>query len=158
MKEEEKIHLLVKELIIIEEDLDEEVKEIIHDHINTCDECRRLYSDVKATEIPSIDNNSNETHIKPLKSLRKLNIGLLVFLIIVRIGILFFIFYANSSGYNFVMLEGILQASINLFYLPSVIFLLLFTFIFFKTKIFVVSLIFDLIIIIFGSHLLTYII
>ncbi len=158
MKEEEKIHLLVRELIFIEEELDNEVKEIIHNHINTCDECSHLYSDIKTTEIPTIDSNSSETNIKPLKSLRKLNIGLLVFLVMVRIGILYYIFYANSSGANPSIIENVLQASINLFYLPSVIFLLLFTFIFFKTKIFMVSLMFDLIIIIFGSHLLSYLI
>ncbi|WP_079710296.1 hypothetical protein [Paraliobacillus ryukyuensis] len=156
MNDEEKIHTLVQELLFMEKEVDETVKGIIHDHVNTCEECHHLRADIKKTEIPTIDNSSSKAHITPLKSLRKLNIGVLVFTILVRIGVLLYIVYGNSFETYPYLFEDVLQASITIFYLPSAIFLLLLTFIFLKPKIFVGFLVFDVGVLLFGSHFISY--
>lgn len=155
MNEFKKIHLLAHELIPVINDLNEEPKQIILDHIKNCDDCKRLYNNALEFDgsIPVL-NYSNDVELKPLKKLVQFNTGLKLLMIAVRAVILFYILY---SSYIFSSVDSIdfsyIQSALFLFYTPAVIFLLIFTFTFFNKKWFWISLLTDLFIVLFLSEI-----
>ncbi|MER2154032.1 MAG: zf-HC2 domain-containing protein [Solibacillus sp.] len=153
-----KIHLLSLELIPIINDLDEEPRQVILEHITYCEDCRKLYDNTENfnNTLPKHDYSEN-VELKPLKKLVQFNNGLKLLMITVRAITLFYIVY-SSFKYNGAesvpsLLEYI-KSGIFLFYIPAAIFLLVFTFTFFNKKWFWISLVTDLVIIIFLEKVL----
>lgn len=145
-----KIHLLSQELIPVINDLGEEPKQIILEHIKECGDCRKLYdSAVEFDESMPKQDFSEDVELKPLKKLVQFNTGLKLLLVTVRVLILFYIFYSSFSYYNesAPLLMGQFYSGILLFYIPAAIFLLVFTFTFFNKKWIWTSLAADLVII-----------
>lgn len=162
MNDDEKIHLLSQELIPIIDDLDEKPKQIVLEHIEECDECKRLYSEMvdMDKEIPELTYDE-KVEIKPLKKLVQFNTGLKLLLIAVRVIILFYISYSSFRFYDLESLDQMIaafQGGILLFYFPAAVFLLVFTFTFFNKKWLWISLTADVIIIfLFGNILQSFI-
>ncbi|WP_010651557.1 hypothetical protein [Oceanobacillus massiliensis] len=161
MDEYKKIHLLSQELIPIIDELDIKPKQIVLDHIEDCDACKSLYSNVF-----DFDNNfpepeySKGVEIKPLKKLAQFNTGLKLLLIAVRVIILFYIFY---SSFHYIALESSremiiasFQAGVFLFYLPAAVFLLVFTFTFFSKRWLWISLAADVVIVLLFGNILQF--
>ncbi|MCM3741485.1 hypothetical protein M3210_14520 [Oceanobacillus luteolus] len=145
-----KIHLLSQELIPLINDLEEEPKQIILEHIKDCGDCRKLHeSAVEFDESMPKQDFSEDVELKPLKKLVQFNTGLKLLLVTVRALILFYIFYSSFSFYgeSAPLLMGQFYSGIILFYVPAAIFLLVFTFTFFNKKWFWTSLVADLVII-----------
>lgn len=155
MNHEKKIHLLAQELIPIINELDEAPKLIVLDHVKTCNVCKETYQDTLAfdDEMPKLQE-VDQIELKPLKKLAQYNLGLKIFLFAVRAIILFYIAYL---GIAFVDASGVdvsfVQSAIFLFYIPAVIFLLIFTYTFFEKKWLWTSLLIDGLIILFFSKL-----
>ncbi|WP_077604948.1 hypothetical protein [Oceanobacillus sojae] len=162
MDDQEKIHLLSQELIPIIDDLDEETKQIVLEHIEECDKCKKLYSEMvdMDKEIPE-HAYDEDVEIKPLKKLVQFNTGLKLLLIAVRIIILFYISYSSFRFHDLESLDQMIaafQGGILLFYFPAAVFLLVFTFTFFNKKWLWISLTADIIIIfLFGNILQSFI-
>lgn len=156
MTHDKEIHLLAQELIPVINDLDDEPKQIILNHIRDCNECKSLYKSTLEFDdsMPTLDY-SNDIELKPLKKLAQFNTGLKLLLIAIRGMILFYIFY---SSFNFSSMEffdsSFVQSGIFLFYTPAAIFLLIFTFTFFNKKWLWISLLTDLFVILFLSQIL----
>ncbi|MEO4052415.1 hypothetical protein [Solibacillus sp. CAU 1738] len=156
MNEYKKIHLLAHELIPVINDLDDEPKQIILDHIKDCDDCKGLYINTLEFDasIPTLDY-SNEVELKPLKKLVQFNTGLKLLLIAIRAVILFYILY---SSFSFSSVDSVdlsfIQSALFLFYTPAAIFLLIFTFTFFTKKWLWISLLTDLFLVMFLSKIL----
>lgn len=156
MNHDKKIHLLAQELIPVINDLDDEPKQIILNHIKDCDNCKDLYKNTLEFDdsMPTLEY-SNDVELKPLKKLAQFNTSLKLLLIAIRGMILFYIFY---SSFNFSSMEffdaSFVQSGIFLFYTPAAIFLLIFTFTFFNKKWLWISLLTDLFVILFLSQIL----
>lgn len=156
MNNDKKIHLLAQELIPVINDLDDEPKQIILDHIKDCVDCKGLYNNtLKFDEsIPSLDY-SNDVELKPLKKLVQFNTGLKLLLIAIRALILFYILYSSFSYSSMDSVDfSFVQPALILFYTPAAIFLLIFTFTFFNRKWLWVSLLTDLFVIMFLGRIL----
>lgn len=158
MDDKEKIHLLSLELIPVINDLDSGTKKVVLDHIDGCNECKRLYT--KAIDFdesfPEAETQQ-DFEIKPLKKLVQFNTGLKLLLVIVRAIILFYIIYPNIKYFiseSPMMAFNLIQSGIFMFYIPAVVFLLVFTVTFFNKKWSVVSLTFDLLIVLFLDDLI----
>jgi|SRR5699024_5129246 len=156
MSTHKKVHLLSQELIPVMDDLEDEPKQIILEHITECDECRKLYEQtVNFDENMPKHDYSDEVELKPLKKLVQFNTGLKLLLIAVRVVILFYIFYSSFRYFDVesitLMLEYF-QSGIILFYTPAAVFLLVFTITFFNKKWVWISLLADLIIIFFLAN------
>lgn len=159
MKQDRKIHLLSQELIPIINDIEDESKNIIIDHSQSCEECRELLTKEKDfnTEFSSHEISS-EIDIKPLKKLAQFNTGLKALLIVVRGLILFYILYTSFQYYGAESSELMIdyfRSGLYLFYVPAAIFLIVFTFTFFNRKWLWVSLIIDLLIILFLDNIIS---
>lgn len=149
MNKDRKIHLLAQELIPVMNDLDDEPKQILLDHIQSCDECQNLYQHASAFDdsIPTLEY-ADYVELKPLKKLVQYNTGLKLVLVAVRAVILFYLIYASFNMYEDTSIDiSFLQAGLFLFYIPAAIFLLIFTFTFFNKKWLFLSLFADLFII-----------
>ncbi|MEK5080274.1 hypothetical protein MKX73_15195 [Solibacillus sp. FSL W7-1436] len=153
-----KIHLLSLELIPIINDLDEEPRQVILEHITNCEDCKKLYDSTENfnENLPKHDY-SEDVELKPLKKLVQFNNGLKLLLITVRAIILFYIVYSSFNYYgaeSVASLVEYIQSGIFLFYIPAAIFLLVFTFTFFNKKWVWLSLGTDLVIILFSAKVL----
>ncbi|MFD2925270.1 hypothetical protein [Halobacillus naozhouensis] len=159
MDDNQKVHLLTQELIPVIDDIDDDAKQVVLNHIHHCSECQQLYSNVVNLEEsypkPPV---SDEVEIKPLKKLVQFNRGLKLLLVSIRAVILFYIIY---SGLNFYDWESSAQAATGyiqgitfLFYFPASLFLIIFTLIFFSKKWLWISIIIDTIIILFIDRLI----
>ncbi|AOV07986.1 hypothetical protein [Sporosarcina ureilytica] len=158
MNHDQKIHLLAQELIPVINDLDNEPKKIILDHMKDCAACKDLYSNTLEFEenMPAL-NPPDDIEVKPLKKLVQFNTGLKLLLVAIRGLILFYILYTSIrfSGTDLIDLSFV-QPAIFLFYTPAVIFLLIFTFTFFNKKWLWGSLVTDLFIILFLGKVLQF--
>ncbi|MFS0780585.1 zf-HC2 domain-containing protein [Bacillus sp. 1P06AnD] len=157
----QKIHLLAFELIPVINDLDDETKEIVLEHIQHCSECRHFYKNViRADESLPKATPSNEMEIRPLKKLVQFNRGLKLFLIFIRAVILFYILYSGLHFYDWetssIAAMEYIQGVLYLFYLPASLFLIIFTITFFNKKWIWASVIFDLMIVLFFDHFLAF--
>ncbi|MER2128386.1 hypothetical protein [Solibacillus sp.] len=146
-----KIHLLSLELIPIINDLDDEPKQIILEHITDCEDCKKLYDSTENfnKSMPKQDYSEN-VDLKPLKKLVQFNNGLKLLLVTVRALILFYIVYSSFKYYGAESVTSLLEyfkSGIFIFYTPAAIFLLVFTFTFFNKKWVWISLVTDLVII-----------
>ncbi|MFS0875242.1 hypothetical protein [Solibacillus isronensis] len=153
-----KIHLLSLELIPIINDLDEEPRQVILEHVTNCEDCKKLYDRTENfnEHMPKHDYSEN-VELKPLKKLVQFNKGLKLLLITVRALILFYIIYSGFKYYGAESVSSLLeyiQSGIFLFYIPAAIFLLVFTFTFFNKKWVWISLATDLVIILFSAKVL----
>lgn len=152
-----KIHFLSQELIPIINDLDDEPRKIVSEHITDCEECRKLYnSTVNFDESVPKQDYAEDVEIKPLKKLVQFNTGLKLLLIVVRLLVLFYIFYTSFRYYDVesvTMMLEYFRSGIFLFYTPAAIFLLVFTITFFNKKWVRVSLVTDLVIILFLDNM-----
>ncbi|MEH6944241.1 hypothetical protein [Bacillus sp. JJ722] len=153
MDDNQKIHILTRELIHVINNLEDDTKKVVIEHIHYCTECQQLYSKLMEVEknYPQV-TISNENENKPLKKSKSVqfNRGLKLLLIFIRAVILFYIIFSGLSFYDW---EISSQAAIDyiqgvtfLFYFPAAIFLIIFTITFFNKKWIWTSLIFDLII------------
>ena len=153
MEDYQKIHLLSLELIPIIDDLDDEPKKIIFDHITDCEDCKKLYASTENfNESISKQDYTENVELKPLKRLVQFNIGLKLLMITVRALILFYIGYSSYKYYGSESVTSLLEyfkSGIFIFYTPAAIFLLVFTFTFFSKKWLWISLAIDLVIILF---------
>lgn len=159
MNEQRKIHFLTQELIPILNEVDGESKKIALEHIQACEECKRIYE--RAVEfdenMPTL-HHSEEVELKPLKRLAQFNTGLKMLLIAIRAVILSYILFVSFKLYQMNTTDlSYIQSAIALFYIPAAIFLLVFTFTFFNRKWFLASLFSDLFIILFLSKILEFI-
>lgn len=146
-----KIHLLSLELIPIINDLDDEPKQIILEHITDCEDCKKLYDSTENfnKSMPKQDYSEN-VDLKPLKKLVQFNNGIKLLLVTVRALILFYIVYSSFKYYGAESVTSLLEyfkSGIFIFYTPAAIFLLVFTFTFFNKKWVWISLVTDLVII-----------
>ncbi|MGM9986217.1 MAG: hypothetical protein ACI35O_03210 [Bacillaceae bacterium] len=157
----EKIHLLSRELVLVINDIDEDARKVVLEHIRHCTECQHLYLNVKEMEenYPQA-TIVNEIEIKPLKKLVQFNRSLKLLLIVIRAVILLSIIYSGIQFYDW---ETSAQSAINyiqnvtfFFYFPASIFLTIFTLVFFNKKWIWLSIIFDLIIILFIDSIITF--
>lgn len=156
MNEDRKIHLLAQELIPVMNDLDDEPKQILLDHIQSCDDCQNLYQQTSAfnDSIPTLEY-ADYVELKPLKKLAQYNTGLKLGLVAIRTIILFYLLYASFNMYEGASVDfDFLQAGLFLFYIPATIFLLIFTFTFFNKRWLFLSLFADLFIILLLSKIL----
>lgn len=158
MDDKMKIHLLSLELIPVINDLDPETKQIVLDHIEGCSDCKRLYANAIDFDerFPEAEIH-HDVEIKPLKKLVQFNTGLKLLLVIVRAIILFYIIYPKIKYFiseSSMMAISLIQSGIFIFYVPAVVFLLVFTVTFFNKKWSAVSLIFDILIVLFLSDLI----
>ena len=159
MNKHEKIHILSQELIPVMDDLDEEARNVVLEHMQHCKKCHHLYS-----TIAEIDENApqspfaNEVEMKPLKKLVQFNQGLKLVLLIIRIVLLAFIFYSAVQFYDWTIAAKAaveyIQAVTFYFYFPAALFLTIFSFIFLNKKWFVFSLLFDISVILLFDHLI----
>lgn len=160
MENRQKIHLLSRELVPVIDDLDENAKNVVLEHIDYCTDCQKLYSNVNEMEkdypqapIP------NQVEIKPLKKLVQFHRGLLFLMLAIRSLILIYIFYSGIHFYNWETSEEsaiqYTQSVTFLFYFPASLFLSIFTYVFFERKWIWLSIIFDLIIIFFIGRIIT---
>lgn len=156
MRNDQKIHILSQELIPMIDEIEEGSRQIILDHISECEECQRLYRKVKdINDAFPTKSHSDEFEIAPLKSLVKFKLGLFIFLVLIRFSILYFIIYSGATLVSEKMQSLSLIQSYNyLFYLPVSLFLIVFTFMFFKKRIFFYFLIFDVFIILFLDNII----
>lgn len=157
MDDTKKIHLLCQELIPVIDELDDEPKQIILEHITNCEDCRKLYdSTVDFDKNMPKQDYSEDVEIKPLKKLVQFNTGLKLLLITVRALILFYIFNSSYKYYGVDSVTPMLEyfrSGIFLFYVPATIFLLVFTLTFFNKKWIWITLVIDLLIIIFLDNI-----
>ncbi|MBT2218658.1 hypothetical protein KK120_23160 [Virgibacillus dakarensis] len=148
---EKKIHKLCKELIPVFDDLDTETQEIINEHIHCCSECDNMLDkrDFFNTTIENTENNESEDiDIMPLKKLVHINIGIRLLLFLMRILVLFVLSFNSLRFHDFgdALAIQTFQTGAFLFYLPTAIFLLVFTWTFLNKKWIIYSLIVDLVI------------
>lgn len=156
MDKDKKIHLLAQELIPFLNDVEDDPKQIILDHIKDCNDCKDLYTNTLDFDksMPVLDYPDN-VELKPLKRLVQFNTGLKLLLIAIRGMVLFYIVYSSFSfSDNGSSDIPYMQSAIYLFYTPAAIFLLIFTFTFFSKKWLWVSLLTDLFVIMFLSGVL----
>lgn len=156
MNDDKTIHLLAQELIPVINDLDDEPKQIILNHIKECDECKGLYTNTLEFDenMPTIEY-PDSVELKPLKKLVQFNIGLKLLLVVIRGLILFYILYPYFSFSSLDSVDvSFVQSALFLFYTPAAIFLLIFTFTFFNKKWLWISLLTDVFIIMFLSKIL----
>lgn len=158
---DQKIHLLCQELIVVMDELDPETQNIVRDHIKTCSECKELSETVIDSDLsfsdPLPNQSEEEIKIKPLKRLTQFHVGLRLFVIAIRILILFYIIlpavkYHDTESYWITF--DYVHSGILLFYIPAALFLLVFSFIFLNKRWFWTSMIADLGVIFFLSYLL----
>ena len=155
-----KIHLLSLELIPIINDLDDEPRQVVLEHITYCEDCKKLYASTENfnSSMPKQEYAEN-VEVKPLKKLVQFNNGLKLLLITVRALILFYIVYSSLKYYDVesvTSMLGYFRSGIFLFYIPAAIFLLVFTFTFFNKKWIWISLVIDLVIILFLEKVLQF--
>ncbi|MBD8034077.1 MULTISPECIES: hypothetical protein [Solibacillus] len=153
-----KIHLLSLELIPIINDLDDGPRQVVLEHITDCKDCKNLYDSTEHfnSSMPKQDYSEN-VELKPLKKLVQFNNGLKLLLITVRALILFYIVYSSFKYYGAESVTSLLEyfrSGIFLFYIPAAIFLLVFTFTFFNKNWVWISLVIDLVIILFLEKVL----
>lgn len=153
-----KIHLLSQELIPIINDLDDEPRQVILEHITNCEDCKILYDSTENfNKTMPMHDYTEKVELKPLKKLVQFNNGLKLLLITVRALILFYIVYSSFKYYDAESVTSLLEyfkSGIFLFYIPASIFLLVFTFTFFNKKWIWISLVTDLVIILFLEKVL----
>ena len=159
MNKQDKIHILSQELIPVMDDLDEEARNIVLEHMQHCKKCQTFYSSIAeideyAPQTPFPD----EVEMKPLKKLVQFNQGLKLVLLMIRIIILAFIFYSAVQFYDWTLAAqaavDYIQAVTFFFYFPAALFLTIFSFIFLNKKWFVLSFIFDISIVLLFDHLI----
>jgi hypothetical protein len=152
MEESQKIHILSRELIPVFDELEQETKEVVLEHIQDCSECWQLLNELAEGNYPMVERNE-EVGIKPLKKLVQFNRGIKWLFISIRAFILFYIIYSSFHFYNWELsadaaIEYIKSVTF-MFYFPAAIFLLVFTMIFFNKRWIMLSILFDLGIILF---------
>lgn len=154
MNEFEKIHILSQELIPVFEELDDASKKVILEHIETCKHCHSLYVNQSDADSSNIQlEESEHIEIKPLKKLVQFNQSLKGMLFFIRAILLIFIVGTSLIFYDWQFSSDAavinIKMSLFLFYFPSIIFLNVFTIVFFNRKWIWTSILFDLIIILF---------
>ncbi|MFJ8460936.1 hypothetical protein ACIQ57_17595 [Lysinibacillus xylanilyticus] len=147
MEDSQKIHILSRELISVFDELEQETKEVVLEHIQDCSECKQLFNELADGSYPMLER-SEEVEIKPLKKLVQFNHGLKWLFISIRALILFYIIFSSFHFYNWELsadaaLEYIKRITF-MFYFPAAIFLTVFTMIFFTKRWITLSILFDL--------------
>ncbi|MFJ7733739.1 hypothetical protein ACIQXF_17880 [Lysinibacillus sp. NPDC097231] len=147
MEDSQKIHILSRELISVFDELEQETKEVVLEHIQDCNECRQLFNELAEGNYPMLERSA-EVEIKPLKKLVQFNHGLKWLFISVRAFILFYIIYSSFHFYNWELsadaaIEYIKSVTF-MFYFPAAIFLSVFTMTFFTKRWTILSILFDL--------------
>jgi len=150
MDETNKVHLLSRELIPIINDIEPETKELVMNHIATCELCQELYANAYELDQLFPEKETEPVAIKPLKKLVQFNKGIKWLLIMIRVGILSYAVFSAIAYLGYGMRTDIyldIQATIYFLYLPSSLFLLVFTFVFLNKKWLIYSVVVDVIII-----------
>lgn len=160
MKEFEKIHILSQELIPVFEDLDDAAKKVILEHIERCTHCHSLYENQSKEDDSYIHIEESEPiEIKPLKKLVQFNQSLKGMLFFIRATLLIFIVVTSLIFYDWQLASDAaviyIKMALFLFYFPSIIFLNVFTIVFFNRKWIWISILTDIIIILFFDTFIT---
>lgn len=160
MKEFEKIHILSQELIPVFEELEDASKKVILEHIETCKHCHSLYENQLKEDVSYIQiEESEHIEIKPLKKLVQFNQSLKGMLFFIRAILLIFIIVTSFIFYDWQLSSDAaviyIKIALFLFYFPSIIFLNVFTIVFFNRKWIWASILFDIIIILFFDTFIT---
>lgn len=150
MDEMKQIHLLSRELIPVIDDIESDAQEVVMNHIATCKSCQKVYADVKEFDHIFPKKEEESIEIKPLKKLVQFNKWIKLLLIMIRVGILSYAIYSGVYFLGFI--EGIdvylhIQSILYMFYLPSSLFLLAFTFVFLSKRWLIYSIIVDVMIV-----------
>ncbi|MCA0971418.1 hypothetical protein LCM20_12505 [Halobacillus litoralis] len=154
MKNEENVHVLVKELIPILDDVDARAKEIVIEHIEQCEECHHIYEELRAFDehMPKL-SLQEEQEMKPLKKLVQFNRGLKLLVVGLRALILFYVLYTSVGAYDWGSSVGAAVSYAEgvtfMFYLPAAVFLNIFSLVFFSRRWVWSSVVFDLIVVLF---------
>lgn len=152
MEDSQKIHILSRELIPVFDELEQETKEVVLEHIQDCSECRQLFNDLAEENYPILERDE-EVGLKPLKKLVQFNRGLKWLFISIRALILFCIIYSSFHFYDWELSAdaaiGYIKNVTFMFYFPAAIFLSVFTMTFFTKRWIILSILFDLGIILF---------
>ncbi|KHF38129.1 hypothetical protein [Halalkalibacter okhensis] len=163
MNDYQKIHTLTRELIPVFDDLDQQSKEVILEHIESCRECKELYNDlINLDESYPKSEDKSDVGIRPLKKLVQFNRSLQWLFISIRAVVILFILFTAYNFYNWDLslaaaLEYIRSVTF-MFYFPVATFLLVFTLIFFNKRWVVLSVIFDIFIILFLDTFISFLI
>ena len=150
MDETNKIHLLSRELIPIINDVEPKSKEVVMDHIATCGLCQELYASAYELDHAFPVKEAEPVDVKPLKKLVQFNKGIKWLLIMIRVAILSYAIFTGIAYSDFVISIDVyihIQSIIYLLYLPSSLFLLVFTFVFLNKKWLIYSIVIDIIIV-----------
>lgn len=148
MDEVRKVHILAQELIPIVKDIEPDARKIVMDHIENCESCQKSYSDSYNLDMEIPDKSHEQMEIKPLKKLVQFNKGIKLLLIMIRVVILSYVIFSSLMIFdleNFTDAYPFIQSTLYIFYLPTAIFLLVFTFVFLNKKWLFVSLVWDVV-------------
>lgn len=152
MKESYKIHILTQELIPVFDELEQNTKDVVTEHIQECVACQQLYNEIAEGYFPS-QQCDDVTKIKPLNKLVQFNRSLKWLFIFIRVFILCCILYSAFHFYNWEVSSDAAIAYIKsttfMLYFPAVIFLTVFTMVFLNKRWIIFSILFDLGIVLF---------
>ena len=160
MNEFQKIHTLSQELILIYEELERDAQQIVTEHMEQCEACKRLFEnrEDEAVGFTPLPVNKEEA-IKPFKKLLHFKWSLNLMLIAIRVVFLVLIVYTSIMFYDWDLSAkaavDYVQYTVFLFYFPGVLFLNIFTFVFFHKRWVWLFVLFDLVIILYLDTMMT---
>lgn len=162
MSENNKIHLLVHELLPMYDELDGEVKRIVDEHSQQCKVCKEEIKIMSATFVENElfnrgyqeKNQMNEIKSpRPFKKLIQFKKVIFAVSFAIRVLLLVMILYF-TNGYSPAQ-GALITADLILFYFPYVAIADAIHFIFFKNKYFWVLLVFDILMLLLFDNLLS---
>ncbi|BBW98463.1 hypothetical protein ACPVTF_02265 [Geobacillus icigianus] len=155
MTDFEKIHVLTKELLVIYNELDEEAKSIVDEHITSCPDCKGLFETYHSTFVFNnqrfcLEQAEQSTEIKPFKKLIQFKTIMYVLLIGIRFLLLSLILNKSFDPTRPALLRG----SLIVYYFPFVGLSNIVTFVFYRKSWFWIMLLFDILILLFSADLI----
>jgi hypothetical protein len=155
MTDFEKIHVLTKELLVIYNDLDEEAKSVVDEHITSCPDCKKLFETYHSTFVSNeqrfcLEQSEQSTEIKPFKKLIQFKTMMYVLLIVIRFLLLSLIL---NKGFDPTR-PALLRGNLIFYYFPFVGLSNVVTFVFYRKAWFWIMLSFDILVLLFFADLI----
>jgi len=147
MKEKSKIHVLVNELILLYDDLEDDAKTIVDEHISKCEDCKRQKKLIYGTQFFEQEEDSFEDG-KTLPIFKKLVYfkGIIISLFIVMRLILLFVI---ARHWDLEEIGTLVNVDLSLYYLPFVTLMNAVLFLFYRRLLFWLLLGFDILVLIY---------
>ena len=155
MNEHQEIHVLCKELIPMFDELDTEVQGIITQHASECKECGealRISNGIFAENEKPLPVMGGEPDFNPFKRLSLFKGIISIFFLVARVIVLGLISYNWVSNYHFET-TTLLSAQLILLYFPLAVIINTINFLFFRNKWFCITLVLDILVLIFFDTL-----